>query len=241
MGDTVSMVDVSALNARFASWSARDIISWFIDQYSGRIALSSSLSIEDQVLTDMVRGVDSVGDRCGVFTLDTGRLFEQSYSLISRTSSHYGVPIKVFFPDHKAVEDMVNKYGINLFYHSVSLRRECCRVRKLEPLSRAFSGLDVWICGLRRGQGASRCGGEIVELDQVNGLIKLNPLMHWSEDDVWSYIRSNGIPYNPLQDDGFRSIGCSSCTRSIGIDDSIRSGRWWWEDSSGMQECGLHR
>lgn len=144
------------------------------------------------------------------------------------------------FPDKDMVEQMVNEKGINLFYDSIENRRRCCHVRKIEPLQRAFKGLDAWICGLRRGQSVTRKDDQLVEWDATNGLLKVNPLIEWTDDEVWAFIKKNHIPYNKLHDEGFASIGCQPCTRAILPGEDIRAGRWWWENPN-TRECGLHK
>ncbi len=232
-------MDIKALNEKLSRYTSQEVVEYFIGEHSGRIALASSLSIEDQVLTDMVRRVDPNGDKCRVFTLDTGRLFPETYSLIEKTRLHYGVPLQVMFPKSEDVEEMVSSDGVNLFYSGIEQRKRCCGVRKMEPLRRAFTGLDVWICGLRREQSVTRAAMEVVEWDSSNNLIKVNPLIDWSEDDTWQYINDFGVPYNPLHKKGFLSIGCQPCTRAVEQGEDIRSGRWWWE-SPEQKECGLH-
>ena len=217
--------------------SAENILRRALKLHTGRIALSSSLSIEDQVLADMLVRLDPTAR---IFTLDTGRLFPETYSLIDRTNKHFGIRIEVFFPEREVVEAMVNGQGIDLFYDSLEARKQCCRVRKIEPLRRAFSGLDAWICGLRREQSITRTELQPVERDEANGLTKINPLFDWTETEVWDYIRANNVPYNTLYDEGFPSIGCQPCTRAIVPGADPRSGRWWWE-SPEHKECGLHR
>jgi phosphoadenosine phosphosulfate reductase len=150
------------------------------------------------------------------------------------------VKAEVYFPERKPVEDYVGRYGINAFYGSIDKRKACCRVRKIEPLLRALSTLDVWICGLRQEQSVTRRGAEVVEWDEANRLIKINPLVRWSEQDVWNYIRQYHIPYNILHDKGFPSIGCQPCTRAVAQGEDIRAGRWWWENPE-HRECGLHK
>ena len=228
---------IEQLNERFATASPQEVIAWFLEQYGDRIALSSSLGIEDQVLTDMVC---KATPKPRIFTLDTGRLFPETYSLIDRTNLHYGIKIAVYFPEHTEVEKMVAECGINCFYERIELRKRCCLVRKLEPLQRAFEGLDVWICGLRREQSVTREGMQLVEWDEAHGLVKLNPLIGWHESDVWDYIRAHNVPYNKLHDTGFPSIGCQPCTRAVQPGEDIRAGRWWWE-SPDHRECGLHK
>jgi len=224
------------LNERFAGKKPEEVLAFFLQEYKGQIALASSLGIEDQVLTDMICRIEA-GTR--IFTLDTGRLFPETYSLIERTNMTYGIKIQLFFPEYSQVEKMVTEHGVNLFYESVEKRRLCCRIRKLEPLRRAFVGMKVWICGLRHAQSVTRTESRLVEWDETHGLLKLNPLIDWSEEQVWCYIRQNGVPYNKLHDQGFPSIGCQPCTRAVRPGEDIRAGRWWWE-SPEHKECGLH-
>ncbi len=232
----MNRVIVDELNGRFAGQPAEEVLRYFLSNYKGRIALASSMGVEDQVLTDMIVKIDS---SARIFTLDTGRLFPETYDLIERTALRYKITIQLFFPDAAQVEQMVNEKGINLFYHSIDNRKECCRIRKLEPLKRAFCGLDVWICGLRRDQSTTRVQNQLVEWDEANGLIKLNPLIDWTEQQVWDYVKTNSVPYNPLHDKGFSSIGCQPCTRPILPGEDVRAGRWWWENPD-TKECGLH-
>ena len=229
--------EIEELNARFAGSRPEEVIAYFVERYGDRIALSSSLGLEDQVLTDMVCRATK---RPRIFTLDTGRLFPETYSLIDRTNMHYGIRIAVYFPERQAVEQLVSECGMNCFYESIELRKRCCQVRKLEPLKRAFEGLEVWICGLRREQSVTREHMQLVEWDEAHGLVKLNPLIGWHEEEVWNYIREHHVPYNKLHDKGFPSIGCQPCTRAVEPGADIRSGRWWWE-SPDHRECGLHK
>lgn len=225
------------LNERWRGKGPEEILRGFLAEYEGEIGLASSLSIEDQVLTDMICRLQP---QTRIFTLDTGRLFPETYSLIERTNMTYGIKIEIFFPDHRNVEQMVARHGVNLFYESIEKRRLCCHVRKLEPLKRAFGGLKVWICGLRHEQSVTRTHTHMVEWDEGNGLLKVNPLIDWTERQVWDYIRRNGVPYNKLHDQGFPSIGCQPCTRAVKPGEDLRAGRWWWEDPQ-HKECGLHR
>jgi phosphoadenosine phosphosulfate reductase len=234
--NSVPLQGLGVLNDQFEGKSPEEILSYFLKEYKGKIALSSSLSIEDQVLTDLVAKIDK---QTRIFTLDTGRLFPETYSLIDSTNKKYGINIEVFFPDHNRVEEMVKTNGINLFYDSIDKRKQCCQVRKLEPLKRAFEGLEVWICGLRQEQSVTRLGVKEVEWDEANGIIKINPLVRWLEKDVWDYIKTNNVPYNELHDKGFPSIGCQPCTRAIKPGEDLRAGRWWWEEPE-HKECGLH-
>ncbi len=228
---------VNRLNKIYKGSKPDDVLSFFLKGYKGKIALASSLSIEDQLLTDLIVKLDK---STRIFTLDTGRLFPETYSLIDKTNFRYGIQLEVMFPDYKEVEKMVKTNGINLFYASIEKRKLCCKVRKLDPLKRAFEGLDVWICGLRREQSVTRQNVELVEWDQVNKLIKLNPLIDFTEQQVWDYIKENQVPYNKLHDYGFPSIGCQPCTRAIKPGEDIRAGRWWWENPE-QKECGLHK
>ncbi len=216
---------------------AEEVITWFLKDFNGKVALSTSLGAEDQALTYMISQVDKTAD---VFTLDTGRLFPETYDLIDLTSKKYGISIRVMFPDAARVEAMVSEKGINLFYDSIENRKLCCHIRKIEPLKRAFSGLDAWICGLRREQSVTRKDMQLVEWDENNGLIKVNPLIDWTEEQLWSYLKSNFIPYNKLHDAGFPSIGCQPCTRAVMPGEDVRAGRWWWENPE-TKECGLHK
>ena len=225
------------LNERFRDASAQEVVGYFLKAYQGRIALSSSLSIEDQTLTDIIVTQDK---NTRIFTLDTGRLFPETYQLIEKTNMTYGIKIEVFFPDYHEVQRMVREEGINLFYNSVESRHRCCQIRKLEPLKRAFQGLDVWICGLRREQSITRQDMQVVEWDEMHQLIKVNPLISWTEQQVWDYIKMHSVPYNKLHDRGYPSIGCEPCTRAVQQGEDVRSGRWWWE-SPDHRECGLHQ
>ncbi len=227
----------SQLNNRFRGKSPQEVLDYFLREYRGQIALASSLSIEDQVLTDLICKIDR---DTRIFTLDTGRLFPETYSLIERTNMAYGIRIQLFYPDYRQLEQMVNENGVNLFYESIEKRRLCCHVRKLEPLKRAFAGLKVWICGLRHAQSVTRSDNQLVEWDEKNNLLKINPLIDWTEEQVWDYIRRSGVPYNKLHDQGFPSIGCQPCTRAVATGEDVRAGRWWWEDPM-HKECGLHK
>lgn len=228
---------IDRLNERFADATPQEVLAWFLKEYEGRIALSSSLSIEDQALTHMIV---KENPKTRIFTLDTGRLFPETYQLIDRTNLTYNIKIEVFFPDYREVQRMVREEGINLFYNSIESRHRCCAIRKLEPLKRAFQGLDAWICGLRHEQSVTRKDMRLVEWDDIHGLIKVNPLINWSEEEVRDYIHKNHVPYNKLFDKGFPSIGCEPCTRAVKPGDDPRSGRWWWE-APDKRECGLHQ
>jgi len=229
--------EVVALNEQLSKLSTQEIVTQAIKLFGDKIALSSSLGAEDQVLTHMVMQANA---STRIFTLDTGRLFPETYDLIDRTSKKYKKNIEVFFPDATKIQHMVNEKGINLFYDSIENRKLCCSLRKLEPLARAFKGLDAWICGLRAEQSITRAQINVVEWDSMNKMVKINPLANWSEQQVWDYIKENKIPYNPLHDKNYPSIGCLPCTRAIMEGEDVRAGRWWWE-SPDTKECGLHK
>jgi phosphoadenosine phosphosulfate reductase len=225
------------LNKKFATKPADEILAHFLPAYGSRIALASSLGLEDQALTDMALKIDR---HARIFTIDTGRLFPETYSLIDKTNRTYGIRMEVYFPENGPVERYVRTNGINAFYESVEKRKECCRIRKIEPLKRALSTLDAWICGLRQEQSVTRAGVRVVEWDETNGLIKINPLAHVGEQEVREYIKTHHVPCNILHDRGFPSIGCRPCTRAVQPGEDVRSGRWWWENPE-HKECGLHR
>jgi len=221
---------------RFNGKTYDETLKWFLYEFKGKIVLSSSLGAEDQVLTDMVA---KIAPETRIFTLDTGRLFYETYELIEKTCLRYKIKMEVYTPNHDQVEKMVAQKGINLFYQSVENRKECCHIRKIISLKRAFSGSEVWICGLRREQSVTRSDNQMVEWDEANGMIKLNPLIDWSEKQVWDYIKENKVPYNALHDKGYPSIGCQPCTREVFPGEDVRAGRWWWENPD-SKECGLH-
>ena len=234
-------MDINNLNERFNNATPEETLEYFLPLYGNRIALASSLGVEDQVLTAMIASINKRnGSKGRIFTIDTGRIFPECYQLIDRTNDKYDISIEVYSPEHIGVEKYVREHGVNAFYQSIELRKACCQCRKLEPLRRALSTLDVWICGLRSSQAVTRSGVQVVEWDANNNLIKVNPLAHWSEEQVWNYIKTNKVPYNKLHDHGFPSIGCQPCTRAIEPGEDIRAGRWWWEDPE-HKECGLHK
>ncbi|OCL88355.1 Thioredoxin-dependent 5'-adenylylsulfate reductase [Aliarcobacter thereius] len=213
-----------------------DLIKYIFDNYSN-IAFSSSFGAEDQVLTDMILKVDK---NSRVFTLDTGRLHKETYEVMDATNLKYGVKIEVLFPNYKDIEKLYISQGINGHYESIENRKNCCNIRKIEPLKRALKDVDIWITGLRASQSVTRTNMPIIEWDDNFKIIKLNPLINWSEDDVWDYIKTNKVPYNKLHDSSYPSIGCEPCTRAIKDGEDIRAGRWWWEDPN-HKECGLHK
>jgi len=204
--------------------------------YPGKVVFSTSFGWEDQVITDMIFK-NNIPIK--IFTLETGRLFTETYYVWNRTLERYQKPIEAYFPNLELLEGMVSRKGPNSFYESVENRKECCGIRKLEPLKRALSGNEVWITGIRSAQSLNRHDMQSVEWDEQNKLIKYHPIFNWSLDEVKAYIAENNIPYNPLHDKGFPSIGCAPCTRAVQPGEDFRAGRWWWEDST-KRECGLH-
>jgi len=226
----------AAKNEEFLNQEPQKVLEYFLNEFPETSALSSSLSYEDQTITDMMVGICK---DARIFTLDTGRQFPETYDLIDRTNMQYGIRIEVFFPDWHNVQKMVKEHGINLFYDNVEFRHLCCNVRKVEPLKRALQGVEVWISGLRREQSVTRANMQMVEYDTADNVIKLNPLILWTEEQVKEYVRKNGVPFNKLHNEGFPSIGCQPCTRAVKPGEDIRAGRWWWEDPD-HRECGLH-
>lgn len=210
-------------------------LSRIAEEFSPAV-LASSLAAEDMVLTDLILRARLP---IGIFSLDTGRLHAETLDVLARIKEAYGVEVKLYRPEPAAVDAYVNRNGLNAFYDSVAMRKECCRIRKIEPLNRALTGHLAWITGQRRAQSTTRAALDVQEYDTERSMTKFNPLADWSEDDVWHYIRSQNVPYNLLHDRGFPSIGCEPCTRAIKPDEDIRAGRWWWENPE-TKECGLH-
>ena len=214
-----------------------DIIQLAYDTFGDKIVFASSLGEEDQVITDMI---SKVAPRIGIFTLDTGRLYQETYDLLAKSQKKYhNLRFEVYFPDTKAVEEMVRSKGINLFYESVENRKLCCGIRKVEPLKRALTNVDAWIVGLRKEQAVTRGDIQNFEWDTANNKIKINPLADWTLAQVRSYIKEHHVDVNPLHAQGYISIGCAPCTRAVKEGEDIRAGRWWWENPE-QKECGLH-
>jgi phosphoadenosine phosphosulfate reductase len=202
----------------------------------GRVVYSSSLGAEAIVLTDLIW---SHVPEIEIFTLDTGRLHEQTRSLIERLENRYQRRIKVYHPDPLAIEAWIAQNGINGFYNGIEQRQGCCHIRKVEPFQRAIAGAGAWVTGVRREQSTTRAQAAPIEIDTANGgIVRVSPLLDWTSEDVWSYIRANRLPYNPLHDQGYPSIGCAPCTRAIEPGEDNRAGRWWWENTD-SRECGL--
>jgi phosphoadenosine phosphosulfate reductase len=228
---------VEELNKKFNDNSPQEILEYFIKTSDENIAFSSSFGAEDQVITDMMLNIDKSAN---IFTLDTGRLPYETYNVMDNTNLKYGIKVNVYFPNDNDVEDLYKTQGINGFYESVENRKACCYVRKIAPLKRALKGLTIWVTGLRAGQSVTRTDMSAFEWDEGNAVIKFNPIINWSEEDVWDYIKTNNVPYNKLHDQGYPSIGCAPCTRAVKDGEDVRSGRWWWENPE-HKECGLHK
>ncbi|MDO8461309.1 MAG: phosphoadenylyl-sulfate reductase [Deltaproteobacteria bacterium] len=217
--------------------SAQEVIGWALKKFGSKVALASSFGAEDVVLIDMMVKIDP---KARIFSLDTGRLNPETYDVMDKIRDKYKITIEVMFPQSESVEKMVRAKGMNLFYDSIENRKECCSVRKVEPLNRALSKLEAWITGLRRQQAVTRTTVPKVEVDSAhNNMAKINPIADWTSEQVWAYIKKNGVPYNILHDKGYPSIGCAPCTRPVKPGEDERAGRWWWENPE-TKECGLH-
>lgn len=228
---------VQGLGTEFEFMTAQEALAWALERFHPKIAFASSFGAEDMVVIDMLM---TLNPTARVFTLDTGRLPSETYSLMEAIRERYGLSIEVYFPQAATVETMVREHGVNLFYKSVENRKRCCGIRKVEPLGRALAGLDAWITGLRREQAVTRTEIQKVEVDADHGgIIKINPLADWTEEQVWTYIQTHHVPYNALHDQGYPSIGCAPCTRAVKPGEDPRAGRWWWENPE-TKECGLH-
>ncbi|GEM65408.1 phosphoadenosine phosphosulfate reductase [Sphingobacterium faecium NBRC 15299] len=213
-----------------------ELLQAITEHYPNQVVFSTSFGIEDQIITDWI-GKSKVNIE--VFTLDTGRLFKETYSLWSRTVERYALKINTYYPNTEQIQEFVSQKGPNAFYESVENRKSCCYIRKIEPLQRALRGAKIWITGIRAEQSANRHDMDYIEYDEVNDIIKIHPLFDWTFEMVNNYIKSERIPYNVLHDKGFPSIGCAPCTRAVQEGEDFRAGRWWWEDQS-KKECGLH-
>ncbi|WP_374166121.1 phosphoadenylyl-sulfate reductase [Arcticibacter sp. MXS-1] len=235
MIETVKNRQEELLSA-LAGLSAEEALALLAREFEGGIVFSTSFSWEDQVISHMIL---SQNLPIRIFTLDTGRLFGETYYVWSRTNEQYGTHIEAFYPNQEVIERFVTEKGPNAFYESVENRKGCCYIRKVEPLQRALAGNTLWITGLRAEHSPDRGNLPQLEWDETNQILKYHPLLHWSTDQVRAVINENGIPYNTLHDKGFVSIGCACCTRAVNPGEDFRAGRWWWEDKS-SKECGLH-
>lgn len=230
------MADLSELEKK----NAQEILKWALDTYKEKVALSSSFQCEESVLIDMLFKLTGSGSKFRVFTLDTGRMNEETYEVMERMREKYGISIESQFPDREAVEKLEREKGLYSFRESVENRKECCHIRKVIPLNRALANLDAWITGLRTEQSVTRTDTQKIQPDAPRkGIVKINPLIDWTSEQVWDYVKKNKVPYNRLHDMGYPSIGCAPCTRAVKPGEGIRAGRWWWENPE-HKECGLH-
>lgn len=227
---------INKLNEVANEQSIVEVLKNVAELFKGKVVFTTSFGYEDQVITDMIFKNDI---DIKVVTLDTGRLFKETYKVYSQTLDQYKKPIIAYYPDMEGLEKMVSEKGPFSFYNSIDDRKECCTLRKVIPLNRALEGVQCWITGIRAEQSPNRQGMTYFELDEQRDIIKYNPLLLWSLDETKSYVKDNNVPYNTLHDQNFVSIGCEPCTRAIKPGDDFRAGRWWWEDNS-KKECGLH-
>ncbi len=229
--DTVARVRAETEGLDDAAFAAA-----VLREFRGHICFASSFGAEDQVLAHLLWSADGT---LPIITLDTGRLPQETYDVMDATRKHFGKPIQVLFPDSEAVQAMVREKGLNLFYDSIENRKACCDVRTVRPLKRELAKYQAWITGLRRSQSVTRSALHRVEYDEANDMVKINPLIDWSREQVWDYVHEHRLPYNALHDRGFPSIGCLPCTRAVKPGDDERAGRWWWEQPD-QKECGIH-
>jgi len=228
---------IKELNKKFSNKTPEEILEWCIKELGQDIALASSFQAQGMVLIDMLMKIDN---NARIFTVDTGRLNQETYDVLDEVRSKYNNKIEVLFPDRKQVEDMVRENGMNLFYKGVENRLMCCQIRKTNPLNNFLKSVDGWITSIRRDQTTTRAEAQKFELDTLHGgILKVNPIVDWTEDMVWDYINKNKVPYNKLHDMGYPSIGCEPCTKAVKEGEDPRSGRWWWESDS-AKECGIH-
>lgn len=227
---------IEQLKSDLAGLDAREILTYVNARFGEEAIFSTSFGIEDQVITHLLSEINAT---TRVFTLDTGRLFPETYYVWNRTLDIYKLPIQAYYPKTEAVEELISTKGPSSFYESTENRKECCFIRKIEPLKRAIKGYKVWITGIRAEQSENRDHMEFIEWDEGNQIIKIHPLFSWTLEMVETFLKINFVPYNPLHDKGFPSIGCQPCTRAIVAGEDFRAGRWWWEDKS-KKECGLH-
>jgi phosphoadenosine phosphosulfate reductase len=230
-------MNIAQLQKDLEPKSAEELLKWAVTEFGHKLAFANSFGAEDVVITYLLAQITKTPY---IFTLDTGRLPQETYQVWAQLEDKYKVKIRPFFPQTQAVEKMVNEKGINLFYESIENRKLCCQIRKVEPLNRALADSAAWITGLRRQQAVTRTEIKKIEADASHaGKVKLSPLADWTETQVWEFIKKNKIPYNKLHDLGYPSIGCAPCTRAIKPGEDVRAGRWWWENPD-QKECGLH-
>ena len=217
--------------------SPEQILEWANDTFDRDVALVSSFGPEGMVVLDMLC---KVAAKPRVIIADTLRLPKETYALIDRIGEHYHIALEIVRPSETAVTEMTNRFGRDLFYDGVDMRKLCCNIRKVEPLNQALQGFSAWITGIRRNQTSHRSKAAAVAYESNRGMYKINPLVKWSNKQVWAYIKANDVPYNELHDRGYSSIGCTPCTRALKPGEGERAGRWWWEATGNLKECGLH-
>ncbi len=227
---------IAELSDKIKGLDITQAIRLLSDTFAGKAVFSTSFSLEDQVISHAILENKIPVD---IFTLDTGRIFPETYSVWNSTNQRYQTQIKAFTADYKTLQDYLTEKGPNAFYESVENRKQCCHIRKVEPLKRALKGQQLWVTGLRAEHSAARQDLQMLEWDEGHQLIKFHPILHWTTEEVREFVTKNNIPYNTLQDKGFVSLGCAPCTRAIKPGEDFRAGRWWWEDDS-KKECGLH-
>ena len=232
----MSIAITNTLLEKTANFSIEETLVFLADEFKGKVVFSTSFGQEDQVITALI-GKNNLP--ITIFTLDTGRLFQETYDVFHKTLKKYQIDIKTYFPETSAVEELLNQKGPNSFYESVENRKECCFIRKVAPLTKALKGNSIWITGLRAEQSENRNDLDLFEYDEKFDIIKFNPLLKWTLEEVQKYLDDNNVPQNALHKQGFVSIGCAPCTRAIVPGEDIRAGRWWWESSH--KECGLHQ
>lgn len=229
--------EVIQLAHTYETRSPQDVLQWTLERFGSQAALCTSLQADGMAILDMAWRIDPT---VRVFTIDTGRLPQETYVLLDQVREKYNIEIEVYFPDATQVESIVLRHGTNLFYHSVQSRLLCCEARKVLPLQRVLNTVDAWVTGLRRDQSSTRTAVGKIELDNDHGgLVKVNPLAGWTEEQVWDYLRTHNVPYHPFYDQGYTSIGCAPCTRPTAAGEDPRAGRWWWETGV-AKECGMH-
>lgn len=229
--------DIAQLALEYEHRPPQDVLRWLLERFGSRAAICTSLQADGMAIVDMAWRIDP---KVRVFTIDTGRLPQETYELLDRVREKYGIDIEVYFPDATQVESIVRRHGVNLFYRDNQLRLLCCQTRKVLPLKRVLDTLDAWVTGLRRDQSTTRAAIHKVEADEDHGgLVKVNPLADWTDQHVWDYLRAHDVPYHPFYDQGYTSIGCAPCTRPTAVGEDPRAGRWWWENGA-IKECGMH-
>ena len=228
--------NIEKLENEIKNLNAQETLIYIYEKFKDKVVIASSLGAEDQVITDMAI---KVSKKFKIFTLDTGRLPQETYDLIEETNKRYKIKIRIYFPEKKEVEKIVNEHGPNLFYESIEKRKMCCQIRKVDVLKMVLKNYNVWITGLRQEQSITRQNIKKIEWDNNFNLIKINPIFDWKTEDIWDYIKKYKVPYNKLHDKNYPSIGCAPCTRAIDKGEDIRSGRWWWEQPE-QKECGIH-